>query len=238
MATRQQIEQWLENANVRKMLNLVAATEGVKHGYNTLFGNQRIDNLNAHPNIKKSFRQTDGKTNYTTAAGRYQFLNKTWNGLARQYGFRDFGARNQDLGAVALIAQRGAINDVINGNWQGAIKKLGPEWASLPTSRYAQNKRGWDFVNKHLGSNITNLPQQKSQQGLKPTTRFLSSDQISKVLPQLAKENSQPQRFLSQYQINKVLPQLNPKQTPVQNERFLSSDQISKVLPQLINRQT
>jgi muramidase (phage lysozyme) len=164
MATRQQIEQWLENANVRKMLNLVAATEGVKHGYNTLFGNQRIDNLNNHPNIKKSFRQTDGKTNYTTAAGRYQFLNKTWNGLARQYGFRDFGARNQDLGAVALIAQRGAINDVINGNWQGAIKKLGPEWASLPSSTYAQNKRGWDFVNKHLGSNITSLPQQQGYQ--------------------------------------------------------------------------
>lgn len=153
MATRQQIEQALQNQNVRKMLDLIARTEGVKHGYNTLFGNQRIGSLNAHPNIRKRFTQTDGRTNVTTAAGRYQFLYDTWNNVARQYGLKDFGAQNQDFGAVALIAGRGALNDVINGNWQSAIKKLGPEWASLPSSNYKQNKRSWDFVNSFLGGN-------------------------------------------------------------------------------------
>lgn len=180
MATRQQIEQALNNPNVRKMLNLIAATEGVKHDYNTLFGNQRINNLNAHPNIRKAFRQTNGKTNYTTAAGRYQFLNGTWNNLAKRYGFRDFSAKNQDLGAVALIAGRGALNDVVNGNWQTAISKLGKEWASLPSSTYAQNKRGWDFVNKHLGSNITGLPQQQAQQRARP----ISASQFNQITQQ------------------------------------------------------
>lgn len=231
MATRQQIEQWLENANVRKMLNLVAATEGVKHGYNTLFGNQRIDNLNAHPNIKKAFRQTDGKTNYTTAAGRYQFLNKTWNGLARQYGFRDFGARNQDLGAVALIAQRGAINDVINGNWQGAIKKLGPEWASLPTSRYAQNKRGWDFVNKHLGSNITSLPQQQAQRRQQaPQPKFISSDMAAKLFPSQQKQQVLQPKYLDDNQVKQLFGQQQAPQQ-ISQPNYLPDDQVAKLFP-------
>ncbi|MFN3073191.1 glycoside hydrolase family 104 protein [Acinetobacter sp. TY2] len=151
---RQQLEQYSQNPNVQKMLNLIAATEGVKHGYNTLFGNQRINSLNAHPNMRKAFKQTDGETNYTTAAGRYQFINPTWIKLAQQYGFKDFSAKNQDLGAIALIAQRGALNDVANGNYKSAIGKLGKEWASLPTSTYAQGKRSWDFVNKQLGQNV------------------------------------------------------------------------------------
>ena len=161
---RQQLLQYSRNPHVLKMLNLIAASEGVKHGYNTLFGNQRLDNLSAHPNIKKAFKQTDGKTNYTTAAGRYQFLKGTWDGVANQYGFRDFSPQNQDMAAIALIAGRGALNDVLKGNYRSAILKLGPEWASLPSSTYKQGKRSWDFVNKHLGSII----QQKQQQGYQP----------------------------------------------------------------------
>lgn len=161
MAKLSEIQQAYANPNMRKMLDLIAHTEGVRHGYNTLFGNQRIDSLGAHPNVRKAFKQTDGKTNYTTAAGRYQFLNGTWQNLAKQYGFRDFSPKSQDMGAVALIAQRGALKDVLSGDYQGAIKKLGPEWASLPTSTYKQNKRSWDSVNKFLGGNHSpkNAPQ-------------------------------------------------------------------------------
>ncbi|MDH2523303.1 glycoside hydrolase family 24 protein [Acinetobacter baumannii] len=151
MATRQQLEQALSNPNVRKMLNLIANTEGVKHGYNTLFGNERINDLSNHPNIRKSFTQTDGKKNYTTAAGRYQFIKDTWDGVARQYGLDDFGPRNQDIGAIALIAQNGALDDVLKGNYQGAIRKLGGTWASLPSSTYAQPKKSWAETNRLLG---------------------------------------------------------------------------------------
>lgn len=151
MATRQELEQALSNPNTRRMLNLIASTEGVKHGYNTLFGNDRVNDLAVHPNIRKPFRQTDGKTNYTTAAGRYQFLKNTWDNLAKQYGLNDFTPRNQDLGAVALIAQNGALSDVLNGNYQSAIKKLGGTWASLPSSTYAQPKKSWAETNKLLG---------------------------------------------------------------------------------------
>lgn len=165
MATLAQIRQALDNPNTRKMLNLIAASEGVKHGYNTLFGNQQFSNLSAHPNQRKEFTQTDGSKNYTTAAGRYQFINGTWQNLAKRYGFRSFSPMEQDLGAVALIAGRGALDDVLNGRWESAIGKLGKEWASLPSSTYKQGKRSWDFVNKQLGLNV-GQNQQKYQPDL------------------------------------------------------------------------
>ncbi|MFJ0285039.1 glycoside hydrolase family 104 protein [Acinetobacter baumannii] len=155
MATSQQLMQLMNNPNARKMLDLIAAAEGVKYGYNTLFGNQRIDNLSAHPNIKKPFKQTDGQVKYTTAAGRYQFLKDTWDGLARQYGIKDFSPQSQDFGALALLAQNGALPYVLKGDFNTAIKKSGSTWASLPTSPYAQNKRSWDFINKQLGNKVS-----------------------------------------------------------------------------------
>lgn len=242
-----QLQKYASDPNVRKMLDLIAYTEGVKHGYNTIFGNERLNNLSAHPNVRKQFKQTDGKLNYTTAAGRYQFLKPTWDGVSRQYGLKDFSPQSQDLGAIALIAQRGALNDVLNGNYQGAIQKLGKEWASLPSSTYKQGKRSWDNVNKFLGGNIQQPGQASTQ-----SSRFLSPDQIAKVLPQLSKgQTAQSNRFLSPDQIAKVLPQLSQQpdrflspdkvaevlpQLNQQSNRFLNEDQIAKVLPQLAKR--
>ncbi|AYA04630.1 lysozyme [Acinetobacter sp. WCHAc010034] len=151
MATYQQLQQYAQNPNVRKMLDLIASAEGVRHGYNTGFGNTRFESLQAHPNIRKSFTQTDGRKNYTTAAGRYQFLNKTWQSLAKRYGLKDFSGANQDLGAIALLVENGALSHVLNGDFKVATQKSGRTWASLPSSPYAQGKRSWDFVNKSLG---------------------------------------------------------------------------------------
>ncbi|MEW7122192.1 glycoside hydrolase family 24 protein [Acinetobacter nosocomialis] len=155
MATSQQLMQLMNNPNARKMLDLIAATEGVEYGYNTLFGNQRLNDLSWHPNIKKPFKQTDGQVKYTTAAGRYQFLKDTWDGVARQYGLKDFSPQSQDLGALALLAQNGALPYVLKGDFNTAIRKSGSTWASLPTSPYVQNKRSWDFIDKQLGSTTT-----------------------------------------------------------------------------------
>ena len=74
----------------------------------------------------------------STAAGAYQFLARTWDGLCQQYPFPDFAPKCQDMGAVALIAGRGALQDVIDGRLDAAIAKCGREWASLPGSPYGQ----------------------------------------------------------------------------------------------------
>lgn len=151
MATRQELEKALSNPNVRKMLDVIANAEGVKHGYNTIFGNERSDDLKAHPNVKKEFTQTDGKKNSTTAAGRYQFLKGTWDSVSKKYGLTDFSPKNQDLAAVALILGRGALGDVIKGDFTKAVGKLGGEWASLPSSNYAQPKKSWNDIKAMVG---------------------------------------------------------------------------------------
>lgn len=151
MATRERLEKLLDNPNVKKMLDVIAQAEGVKHGYNTGFGNTVISDLSKHPNTSKGFTQTDGAKNTTTAAGRYQFLNKTWEGAAKKLGLKDFSPRSQDLAALYLIQGRGALRDVVKGDLTGAIGKLGKEWASLPSSPYKQNKRSDAEIQSFIG---------------------------------------------------------------------------------------
>ncbi len=121
-------------------------------GYQALFGyrpgNGRIfDNGFArHPNIKSSFRQTDGTTNYTTAAGAYQFLFSTWTRLQAKLDLPDFSPASQDAAAAELIAEAGAMSDVKEGRLQDAIDKCAKTWASLPASTYPQPVRSYVFA--------------------------------------------------------------------------------------------
>lgn len=147
MATKQDLINARNDPNVLKFLNLIARAEGTeKYGYNTAFGGDYFGDLSRHPNIKKNFKQTDGKVNSSGASGRYQFLNNTWNGVSKAYGLEDFGAFNQDLGAIALITENGALKDVQGGNFKKAIDKLGNIWASFPSSPYKQHKRSYEYL--------------------------------------------------------------------------------------------
>lgn len=212
MATRKQLEQALQNPNVRKMLDLISYTEGTQgNGYRTAFGGGKLNSLKDHPRYSKSFTQTDGKSNKTSAAGRYQFLRGTWDSVARQYGLRDFSPKSQDLGAVALLFQRGAIPALLKGDYQTAIRKTGAEWASLPSSNYKQNKRSWDNVNKFLGGKIGNVsnnyeqPQQRFQlPQRRPLTELLAANKSPQAafkpperrpLSELLASNNKPEPF-------------------------------------------
>ena len=187
MATLAQLQQALANPNTRKMLDLLSYTEGtMRNGYFTAFGGGRLQNLADHPRYSMGFTQTDGKRNTTSAAGRYQFIKGTWDGLARQYGFRDFGPQSQDLGAVALLAQNGALPYVLKGDWSNAIARSGRTWASLPSSTYAQPTKSWQKVQAFLGGKIS-IPQQPMQprQTAQPARHYLGDippDQAAALL--------------------------------------------------------
>ena len=158
-----ELESYLDNKNVQAFLGLIRDTEGTAKGadpYRVYGGSAKnqIKDL-SKPDFKRwGFTQTDGKKNTSSASGAYQFLERTWNSLAKQHGLNDFSPRSQDLGAIALLKQSGALDAILKGDFDTAVKKANRTWASLPGSPYAQHTRSNDYVAqslaKHLGEDV------------------------------------------------------------------------------------
>lgn len=129
----------LQDDNVRAFLVMLRHGEGTSDGggYSRLFGGAHFDSFADHPRSPQTHK-LGGKPITSTAAGAFQFLARTWDGLVKQYGFKDFSPESQDLGAVALIKGRKALEDVIAGRFDVAVLKCNKEWASLPGSPYGQ----------------------------------------------------------------------------------------------------
>ncbi|WP_315707396.1 glycoside hydrolase family 104 protein [Brenneria uluponensis] len=135
----------LNNPNARSYLDAISRAEGtsgyMNSGYHTMFGGGQVASLADHPRQLKNFQQTNGMWNKTSAAGRYQFTQKSWDEAAKTLGLNDFSPQNQDLAALWLIQRAGQLDNVLNGNFMDATNHLGGVWASLPSSPYAQPKR-------------------------------------------------------------------------------------------------
>jgi hypothetical protein len=96
-----------------------------------------FDSFADHPR-KAITRTLGGKPITSTAAGRYQFLSRTWDECKKALSLPDFSPESQDRAAVFLIKRRGALQDVEAGRIEAAIRKCNREWASLPGSPYGQ----------------------------------------------------------------------------------------------------
>lgn len=151
--TTQAKPEMLSNPNVRAMLAVIRAGEGTADidGYRRIFGGQMFTSFADHPRILVK------KSGYSsTAAGAYQFLARVWDETAKLMNLKDFSPASQDLAALGRIAARGALDDVIAGRFEVAIKKLGKEWASLPFSPYGQpTKTLAQAKNVYLANNGT-----------------------------------------------------------------------------------
>mgnify|MGYP000882030296 CR=1 FL=1 len=159
MATADELAGYLANPNVQKMLRVIGQAEGTVNSkyadpYRVGFGGRSIESLDAHPNFLADFTQTDGTKNKTSAAGAYQFLKSTWDEEAKELDLKDFSPLSQDLAAINRLRKRGALDDVLNGRMDVAVSKLGNEWASLPSSPYAQPKRSQGFIEQALNAVI------------------------------------------------------------------------------------
>lgn len=126
--------------NARAFLDMIAFAEGTAghgdDGYNVLFGYGQFDSYADHPRIYVPFGSTS-----SSAAGRYQILARTWDGLRAKLGLPDFSPASQDAAALELIRERGAQNDVHAGRVPQAIEKVRKVWASLPGAGYGQPER-------------------------------------------------------------------------------------------------
>lgn len=139
--------------NLTAFLMLITKTEGTdKEGtpYNEIFGYSNFTDFSKHPQIRKPFYNPKTKKNdFSTAAGRYQINYPTYKML----GMTTFTPEAQDKAAIELIKRNGAYSDVINGNFETAIKKTNKVWASLPLSPYGQKtytmQYALDFLKKY-----------------------------------------------------------------------------------------
>jgi len=128
------------NANVSAFLRVIRAKESGQEdsAYFMRWPGKTFSDLSAHPNILEPI---PGSTLKSSAAGAYQIVGTTWRALQAQYGFTDFSRDSQDCAAVALIAGRGALQDVIAGRLEAAVAKCRPEWTSLPGA--AESRASW-----------------------------------------------------------------------------------------------
>lgn len=141
----------------RALLNTISYAEGTwrngQVGYNIMFGGGTFDPSKGHPD-----RVVDGGRYKSAAAGGYQFMPFTWNGLAQQNGWdpRDFGPAAQDRAALALVKRRGANSE--SDFTPELANKLAPEWASLPTlkgnSFYGQPVKRFDELRRFYDSQL------------------------------------------------------------------------------------
>jgi lysozyme len=129
--------QALQNSQVRAFLALIRKGEGTADaaGYSRLVGGGSFGSWADHP--RKSVYLSRLGTS-STAAGAYQILSRTWDIVRLQAGLSDFSPESQDLAAVQLIRNRGALADVLAGRIEAALRKCSYEWASLPPWRYSK----------------------------------------------------------------------------------------------------
>lgn len=130
----------LVNGNVQAMLAVIRAGEGTADakGYRRIVGGGEFESFADHPRVVRSGTFANGVSWRSSAAGAYQFIESTWDETARVMGLPDFSPKSQDLAAVGRMAARGAIGDVVAGNFDKAVKAMAREWASLPGSPYGQ----------------------------------------------------------------------------------------------------
>lgn len=146
------VDQDTADANLRAFLDMIAYGEGTAgpDGYRTMFGYQLFDSYADHPRVRVYEKNDEfirnGKKDYTTAAGRYQITESTWDPLKRKLGLQDFSPASQDAACIELIRERGALNDVKAGRIPDAISKCSPVWASLPGAKTPQPQRKLDSL--------------------------------------------------------------------------------------------
>ncbi|WP_342237195.1 glycoside hydrolase family 24 protein [Inquilinus sp. OTU3971] len=133
----------LGSSNLAAFLDTLAYSEGTStiagsdDGYNVIVGGELLKSYLAHPRKLVWLPRYQIKS---SAAGRYQFLARTWDDLAKRLRLPDFTPESQDLAAVELIRGRRALDVIKGGRIAEAIDRCRNIWASLPGAGYGQRE--------------------------------------------------------------------------------------------------
>lgn len=145
--------------NIPAFLDMIAHAEGTStsrytkdDGYDVIV--EGIDNspktfsdYSKHPNVLVTVRPEvrSPATNLvtqqalrSTAAGRYQILKRYADHYTTLLKLPDFGPLSQDLIAIRMLKEQGALPLIEAGDFDGAVAKVNNIWASLPGDVYGQ----------------------------------------------------------------------------------------------------
>lgn len=126
-------------------LKTIAFSEGTDNGrqptrdrgYDVIVGGTLFADYSRHPGISVDLPKLKIKS---TAAGRYQILQKYAVFYMKSLKLKDFGPASQDAIAWQLIGECGAKADVLAGRLETAVAKCASRWASLPGAGYGQHE--------------------------------------------------------------------------------------------------
>lgn len=156
-------------ANARDYLNMLAASEGTAsrgdRGYNVMFRGDLVNDYSRHPNMVHTYIDKNGKQGKSTAAGRYQFLYKTYEEMAKKLGITDFSPESQDKVAIALMLEKGV--DFDDGADFGAnLRKINNVWTSLAGSSLGAQYHS----TRSFQQNLDAFNQSRASRGMNPVT--------------------------------------------------------------------
>lgn len=147
------------NPNRKAFLDMLAYSEGTStspatrcDGYDVIVTGQDrtpeiFHSFAAHPfapeypgngGKKRPSKVINSRGLTSNAAGRYQFMLVHWEHYRKQLELPDFGPNSQDLWALQLIRERGALPLIDIGNFELAVHRCKNIWASLPGAGYDQ----------------------------------------------------------------------------------------------------
>lgn len=134
MLSVERLKEFLADGNVTAFLDTISHSEGTpgEDGYRMLFGGKLVDSLADHPHIFFSYKNKAGEVIKTSAFGKYQITYTTWKVLKERLNLPDCSPESQDLAALELIREAGALYQVKGGYIDAAIEKCRHIWASLP----------------------------------------------------------------------------------------------------------
>lgn len=130
------------SVNLDAFLAMIASSEGTSRvpnsddGYRVLVGGTVFDSYDDHPRIRVKL----GEGLFSTAAGRYQILERYYDSYRVVLRLKDFSPYSQDAIAVQMISEHYAFGDVVAGRFDLAVSKVKGLWASLPGAGYGQRE--------------------------------------------------------------------------------------------------